>query len=70
MSFDGTNMEQTGQIVHFETFIPLYGMIVNFTGTTETVANIVDNAIHVIGYCNNIGMNPLLNYNARLRFRG
>ncbi len=70
LTWDGTNMEQSGQIVQFNCFIPLHGMIVNFTGTTETVANIVDNALHVIAFSNNIGMVPQLNYNARLRFRG
>ncbi len=41
-----------------------------YSGTTETVANITDNSLHVIGYCSNVVLAPTVFYNARVRFVG
>lgn len=68
-SWDGTNMEQGGCTVPFSWFIPLKNLVINFnSGTTASIANVVDNSIHVIGY----GTTALasIGYNARLRFVG
>jgi len=52
----------------FDWFIPLKGMKVNYSNTTETIANIIDNSISVIAYCTTTL--PTISYNARLRFVG
>lgn len=47
------------------------GLIVNFNaGTTASVANVVDNSLHMIAFTNSTSIAPMLNYNARIRFRG
>jgi len=57
--------------VNFHWFIPLKGLKVNFnSGTTASVANVIDNSIHVIGFANGIDTTPLITYNARIRFLG
>lgn len=60
---------------HFKWYVPFpQGLEVNFnSGTTASIANVIDNSLHIIGYCNNstAGTNPgTLSYNARIRFRG
>ncbi len=41
-----------------------------YSGTTETIANITDNSLHVIAFCNDIQTIPVIRYNARVRFVG
>ncbi len=53
----------------FEFFKKL-NIVANYSGTTETIANSVDNSIHLIAYCTSTALTPLLSYNARLRFVG
>lgn len=67
---DGTNIEFGGMIKRFEMFVNLGAMRVNYNGTTETVANITDNSLQLMGFCTSADMAPLLHYNARLRFVG
>lgn len=69
ISWDGTNMEQSGLI---ETFKLSSNLQFNtlYSGTTESVANITDNSLHVIAYTNNTELSPLISYNARVRFVG
>lgn len=56
---------------NFSWFIPLKGLKVNFNaGTTSSVANVIDNSIHVIAYANSNQAVTSLSYNARLRFMG
>ncbi len=43
---------------------------VNFSGTTETVANIIDNSLHMIAYTSSLTQVPKISYNSRLRFMG
>ncbi len=68
--WDGTNLEQGGYNTPFEIFANLKDQLVNYSSTTETVANITDNSLHVIAYCNSNSSAPTISYNARLRFVG
>jgi len=55
----------------FRWFIPLRNLKINFNaGTTASIANVLDNSIHVIAFANNVGLTPVIAYNARLRFMG
>lgn len=54
----------------FKMYVKLGNMVVTYKGTTETVANITDNSLHVIAYCSNAALVPKISYNARLRFMG
>lgn len=69
-SWDGTNIEIAGQQHPFTMHVDLKGMKVNFSGTTAAIANIVDNSLHLIAYCNNTELGATINYNARIRFAG
>lgn len=42
----------------------------NFTGTASTVANIMDNSLHIVGFSTGTALAPTISYNARLRFVG
>lgn len=72
VTYDGTNMEQTGYSVPFKFFIRLNGLKTQFkTGTTTGYYDtIIDNKICLIGYCNSTSLAPTVSYNARLRFVG
>ncbi len=70
MSGDSTNFEQHGVQVPFKLSANLRNMQVIYTGTTENVANITDNSLHIISFASNNGMAPTISYNARLRFIG
>lgn len=56
----------------FKWFIPLNGMKVRFNaGTSTSIANCIDNSLHVIAYASNIAiLAPTIAYSARLRFVG
>lgn len=45
-------------------------MPVTFTSTTADVANVADNAVHVIAFATATKFTPAINYNARTRFVG
>lgn len=71
VSYDGTDMEVGGHLQHFVMNVPLNDIPVNFTGTTETIANIADNSLHVIAWAADFGATVAkMSYNARLRFVG
>ncbi len=72
VSWDGTNIESGNSLTPFSMNCKLNDIPVNFTGTTETIANIVDNSLHLIGYVVEIGgtASATITYNARLRFVG
>lgn len=70
VSWDGTNIEQAGMTRRWDMFVNLNKMKVNFKGTTQTIANITDNSLHVIAWCSNVDLAPVLYYNSRLRFVG
>ncbi len=69
-TYDGTNIEEGGYTIPFSMFVDLKSMTVNYSGTTETVANITDNSLHLIAYTTSVSQAPQMNYNARLRFVG
>jgi len=71
VSAEGDNLHSSvGVTKCFEWFIPFTdGLPVNFNaGTTASIANVVDNSLHVIAY-SNLGV-CTLTYNARIRFQG
>lgn len=70
-SVEGDNLHSSpGVVKNFDWFIPFKeGLIVNFNaGTTASIANVIDNSLHVIAY--SINAQSLLSYNARIRFQG
>ncbi len=71
--YDGTNIEMQGVELPFQISHDFgkSGLMVNYTaGTTESVANITDNSLHVIGWTSSSATSPTVSYNARLRFVG
>lgn len=62
----------SGQIKPFHIFRKFPGGLpVNFNaGTTASIANVIDNSLHVIAYTNDTTVIPQLAYNARIRFVG
>ncbi len=70
VAWDGTNLEVGGYSRPFQMMVPLKNIPVLYSSTTETVANIVDNSLHIIAYVSNTDSVPKLSYNARLRFVG
>ncbi len=69
ISWDGTNMEQQGILLPFQLSSNLT-FSTQYSASTETVANITDNSLHIIAFCSNTGLVPTINYNARVRFVG
>lgn len=71
MSYDGTNVEQSGQT---HTFVLRKtwpgGLKVSCVANGGTVADIRDNSLHVIACTNSSNSAPQISYNARIRFRG
>ncbi len=70
---DGTNVETMGAKRRFEWWIPSINMHVNFNaGTTDSVANVVDNSLQILGFCSTNANQPTtqLSYTARVRFVG
>jgi len=70
LTYDGTNMEQGGMIKIFSMFADLKGMKVTYSGTSESIANTVDNSLNVIAWTSDVASAPVLSYSARLRFMG
>lgn len=68
--FDATNIEQGGRHLPFQLFAKLKGMKVNYTNTTEVIANITDNGLNVVAFTSSTTQAPVLTYKARLRFYG
>ncbi len=68
--YDGTNIEAGGIMIPFKLSANLNNMKVLFSNTTETVANITDNSLHVIAFANDLDVVPKIAYNSRLRFVG
>ncbi len=60
---------QGGLVKRFRFFHKMNQQVI-FNGTTETIANITDNSLHIIAYTSSTAQAPLLNYNCRLRFVG
>jgi len=59
-----------GQVLTFSWYLPME-LPINFNaGTTASVANVVDNSLHIIAFANNVIWQTQLAYNARIRFMG
>jgi len=71
LTYDGTNIEQSGALVPVSMFVKLGGLQTKFQSGTTTgyCGTIVDNSLHVIAY-NNSALACNLAYNARLRYVG
>lgn len=70
-SYAANTIDTSGYTYHFKWFIPMNGLRVNFNGgTTASVANVVDNSVHVIAYKSETAETVNFGYNARLRFVG
>jgi len=70
LSYDGTNMEQSGVDKSFKMNISKLNLPVTFTATTAGVANVVDNSLHLVAIASGTGTIPTIYYNARVRFVG
>lgn len=72
VTYDGTNIEQTGISIPFDFFVKLGGLQTKYQNGTTTgyVGTIVDNSLHLIAYSSNQAGITNLAYNARLRYVG
>ncbi len=70
VAYDGTNMEQQGITRHFKmNYKPYGGLKVRFNATGgSTVADIVDNSLHMIAQCSSAALVPDLSYNCRVTY--
>ncbi len=69
MVYDGTNIEGGGMYKPFK--LSWRGnMPMTFNGTTESIANSVDNSLHIIAYASDITLTPVISYQCRVRFVG
>ncbi len=69
LTWDGTNMEQAGAIQHFQHYMKL-NIPVLFKANAGSIADVVDNSLHVIGYASTTEGAATLSYNARVTFVG
>lgn len=69
-SGDSTNFDVQGVHVKWSLAANLKNMPVLFTLTTETVANITNNSLHILAVTTSTSMSPTITYNSRLRFVG
>jgi len=59
-----------GKGVAFNWYLPME-LPVNFNaGTTSTIANVIDNSLHMVAYTTSTALAPKITYNARIRFMG
>jgi len=57
-----------GVSVPFQWYVPM-DLVVNFNaGTTSSIANVIDNSLHVVAFCSSATQASYLAYNARIRF--
>lgn len=70
ITYDGTNVEQGSVNKKFKVSLPNLEIRVETKGTSANVTDIINNSLHVIGYCGSTAMAPQLAYNARIRFVG
>lgn len=68
-TYNGTNIQQGGAVSSFR-FDKRLNLPVTFTDTTAGIANVVDNSLHLYAFCSNTQAQPLIAYNARIRFVG
>ncbi len=60
----------SGSNLKFSMYVKLSGLAVVFKGTSEAVANITDNALHLVGWASVTSGTPAITYQSRLRFTG
>lgn len=70
ISGDSTNFDTPGIVRKWQMYVNLNNLAVLFSNTTETVANITDNSLHILATCSATTMAPTITYNSRLRFVG
>lgn len=70
VAHDGTNIEISAKTRPWQMMVNLKDLNVLYSGTTETIVNIVDNSLNLIAWCTNTDTVPRISYNARLRFVG
>jgi hypothetical protein len=74
MAYSGTvnQIEQAGAATNFEWYIPFKdGLTVNFNaGTTPSIANVIDNSLHIIAFTTDASNAAQLSYLARIRYTG
>lgn len=72
LTYDGTNIEQTGVNIPFSMFVKLGGLQTKFQSGTTTgyCGTIVDNSLHMIAFTNSNSIAVSINYNSRLRYIG
>lgn len=60
------------QVKPFEMYSKLRGIKTTYVlgSTSAAIANITDNSLHVIAFCDKTDLTPTLRYNSRLRFTG
>jgi len=64
-------MNYMARHVYFDWFIRLKGLKVKFNaGTTASIANVIDNSLHIIAFASTTDPQAKISYNARLRFVG
>lgn len=63
------NTNQSGTTQTFSMYKKL-GFSTLYSAATETIANITDNSLSMIAYCDNGELAPTISYNSRLRFVG
>ena len=70
MSWDGTNMETGGFQIPFKwKFKFRKPLLVHFNGTNGgTIADIIDNSLHMVGWTSDLTTTPGLSYNSRTTF--
>lgn len=65
-----TTVSQGAAREDFTCFIPM-DLNVNFNaGTSASIANVIDNSLHIIAFTSSTAAAPTISYNARIRFMG
>lgn len=69
LSYDGTNMEQGGDLSPFDFFITFKKpQLIEFSSTSGQVNNVVDKSFHMIAYASGTTPQTTIRYGARIRF--
>jgi len=71
-SFEAANSYAiAGRVAHFNWYIPLKDLRINFNSTTTgVIGNVLDNSVHMLGICNSTTNAPTISYQSRFRFIG
>lgn len=69
-TYPAGQLAENGLTIPFTMFADLKSLPVNYLGTTGTAANVADNSLHIVAWCNDVTTDPVLDYNCRIRFVG